>query len=97
MSLWSTMIHATAHLSNSIQPAYIYYFDTDSIFLTGSLPSNIVDDFRLGAWKLVDHRKDVMRQHPNLTAPQINNYQIDKAIFLAPKLYALIDETHHSE
>jgi hypothetical protein len=97
MSLWSTMIHATAHFKNSVAPAYIYYFDTDSIFLCGSLPSNIVDDLRLGAWKLEDHRKDVMRQHPDLSAAQINNYQIDRAIFLAPKLYALIDQTHHSD
>ena len=50
---------------------FLFYSDTDSIFLSVPLPDELVNS-KLGSWKL--------------------EYLIKKAVFLAPKVYALILE-----
>lgn len=52
--------------------ATIYYYDTDSIFTNKELNKNMVDDKKLGYYKLIK--------------------KIEKALFIAPKVYYLIDE-----
>ncbi len=94
MKLWEQIISITAHEKNLKQRVFVYYCDTDSIFSNGPLYDREIHGTKLGLWKREDHKDDVKRQMPWLTQEQLDKYEVDKAIFLAPKCYALLDTKH---
>lgn len=94
MKLWSTMVKITSNKKGvipEIRPI-VYYCDTDSIFVAGGFPQELVHDSNLGAWKAENPKEYVKKFNPGITEEDLNNFQIENAFFLAPKCYGVFNK-----
>ncbi|HMW40266.1 MAG TPA: hypothetical protein PKD57_12745 [Saprospiraceae bacterium] len=94
MKLWSTMVTITSNSKGKIPHPrpIVYYCDTDSIFVAGGFPKELVHESNLGAWKPEDPKEYVKKFNPTITKEELENFKIVCGFFIAPKCYGIFNQ-----
>lgn len=94
MKLWSTMVSITSNKRGVIPDPrpIVYYCDTDSIFVAGGFPKELIHDSNLGAWKAEDSHEYVKKFNPSISKEDLDRFKIECAFFIAPKCYGVFNK-----